>query len=167
MKQVFTYLTVLSFISLCGFVRAQVPTDGLVGYWNFNGNYEDSSGNENHASNTGTTLSFDRFGNEVSSVRFDDFGDYLEIINSASISLDGLTDDYTISLWYNSTDPITSGNASAYVFNKWDGRRETPAPYAMLIFDTDTLKCWIDAVTNISDVSVLGLMMGIGTILLM
>ena len=29
-------------------IDAQIPTEGLVGYWPFSGNANDESGNENH-----------------------------------------------------------------------------------------------------------------------
>ena len=40
-----------------------VPTNGLVGYWPFNGNANDQSGNGNNGTVNGATLTADRFGN--------------------------------------------------------------------------------------------------------
>ncbi len=40
-----------------------VPTNGLVGWWPFNGNANDESGSGNHLVNFGATLTNDRFGN--------------------------------------------------------------------------------------------------------
>ena len=48
-----------------------VPTDGLVGWWPFNGNANDESGNGNHGFNFGANLDVDRFGNSNSSYQFD------------------------------------------------------------------------------------------------
>ena len=39
-----------------------VPTNGLVGYWPFNGNANDESGNGNNGTVNGATLTTDRFG---------------------------------------------------------------------------------------------------------
>ena len=40
-----------------------VPTNGLVGWWPFNGNANDESGNGNNGTVNGATLANDRFGN--------------------------------------------------------------------------------------------------------
>jgi hypothetical protein len=43
---------------------AQIPTNGLVGYWPFNGNANDESGNGNNLPNVGSApFVTDRFGN--------------------------------------------------------------------------------------------------------
>jgi hypothetical protein len=44
-------------------VPSYVPTNGLVGYWPFNGNANDQSGNGNNGTVNGATLTADRFGN--------------------------------------------------------------------------------------------------------
>ena len=41
--------------------NAQYPKNGLVGYWPFNGNANDASGNGNNATVNGATLTNDRF----------------------------------------------------------------------------------------------------------
>ena len=41
---------------------AYVPTDGLVGWWPFNGNANDECGHGNNGTVTGATLTEDRFG---------------------------------------------------------------------------------------------------------
>jgi len=51
-------------------IPSYVPTDGLVGYWPFNGNANDESGNENNGTVNGATLTTDRNGNENSSYSF-------------------------------------------------------------------------------------------------
>jgi hypothetical protein len=51
-------------------VPSYVPTNGLVGYWPFNGNANDESGNGNNGVVNGATLSTDRFGNVNSSFSF-------------------------------------------------------------------------------------------------
>jgi len=44
-------------------VPSYVPSNGLVGYWPFNGNANDQSGNANNGTVNGATLTADRFGN--------------------------------------------------------------------------------------------------------
>lgn len=76
MKQ---YFTVFLFVLLSGFITAQVPTNGLIGYWPFNGNVNDESGNGNNGVVYGSTLTTDRFGNEESAYYFNGLTDYIEI----------------------------------------------------------------------------------------
>ena len=51
-------------------VPSYVPTNGLVGYWPFNGNANDESGNGNNGIVNGATLSSDRYGNAGKSYSF-------------------------------------------------------------------------------------------------
>jgi uncharacterized protein (TIGR02145 family) len=68
MKQSYHFLMIL-FISCfttklySQSVPSYVPTNGLVGWWGFNGNSQDGSGNGNHGTVNGATLTTDRFGN--------------------------------------------------------------------------------------------------------
>ncbi len=68
-------------IMLCALIAckaiAQIPTNGLVGYWSFNGNANDASGNGNNGIVTGATLTNDRFGNPNSAYSFNGTSDYI------------------------------------------------------------------------------------------
>jgi hypothetical protein len=57
-------------------------TQGLVGYWPFCGNALDESGNNNHGTVNGATLTTDRFGNVGSAYGFDGVNDRIEINNN-------------------------------------------------------------------------------------
>ena len=48
-----------------GQVPSYVPTDSLVGWWGFNGNANDESGNENNGTVTDATLTIDQFGIQI------------------------------------------------------------------------------------------------------
>ena len=62
------FLAVISFAQ----VPSYVPSNGLVGWWPFNGNANDESGNGNNGTvNGGVSLTQDRFGNNNSSYSFD------------------------------------------------------------------------------------------------
>jgi uncharacterized protein (TIGR02145 family) len=94
-----TYNILLSFflilISGMGFsqsVPSYVPTNGLVGWWGFNGNAQDGSGNGNHGTVNGATLTTDRFGNQNGAYSFDGIDDYCNL-NSQ------LPNSFSISLW--------------------------------------------------------------------
>jgi hypothetical protein len=101
MKKVF--YTAIAILGFANFTMAQVPsfvpTNGLVGYWPFNGNANDASGNGNNGTIDGASLSIDRFGNNNNAYSFD--GNLNKI--STNISQ---VNSFTISIWYNSNTPI-------------------------------------------------------------
>ena len=60
-------------------IQAQIPTNGLVAYYPFSGNANDSSGKGNNLSNNikNVTYGIDRFGKANSCVNFSGSGEYL------------------------------------------------------------------------------------------
>lgn len=68
----------LIFISFTGICFGQIPTNGLIGYWPFNGNVNDSSGNGNNGNVFGAVLTTDRFGNLNSAYHFDGTDDLIQ-----------------------------------------------------------------------------------------
>ena len=64
-----------------------VPTDGLVGWWPFNGNANDESGNGNNGVTYGPTLAIDRFGSVDHAYDFNGVADYIEVMDDASLDL--------------------------------------------------------------------------------
>ena len=67
-------------------VPSYVPTNGLVGWWPFNGNANDESGNGNNGVPTnGVSLTTDRFGNNNSAYIFDGINDRIEIADAAAL----------------------------------------------------------------------------------
>lgn len=60
-------------------VPSYVPTNGIVGYWPFNGNANDESGNGNNGTVNGATLTTDRFGNVDSAFSFDGINDFIQL----------------------------------------------------------------------------------------
>ena len=72
-------LTLALLVCLSTFASAQipsyVPTNGLVGWWPFNGNANDESGNGNHGTVNGATLAADRNGNAGKAYSFDGVND--------------------------------------------------------------------------------------------
>jgi hypothetical protein len=81
-------------------VPSYVPTDGLVGWWPFNGNANDESGNGNNGNAIGVTLTTDRFGLTNSAYFFNGTSNEIEVTNS----LLNLVSDFTISGWMSSSD---------------------------------------------------------------
>ena len=86
-----------------------LPTNlqnGLVGYWPFNGNANDASGNGNNGTVNGATLTTDRFGNSNGAYSFDGIDSYITQNNTPNI----LTSNYSISIWFNSPVSLCSNN---------------------------------------------------------
>jgi len=94
-----------------------IPTDGLVGYWPFNGNANDESGNNHHGTVIGTTLTFDRFGQSDKAYSFDGTDDYITVTPNSLV--DNAT-EITVSCWLKRDLlddyglPIHTGNQGRY-----------------------------------------------------
>jgi hypothetical protein len=63
-------------------VPSYVPTNGLVGYWPFNGNANDESGNGNNGTVNGATLTTDRFGNANKAYSFNGVNNSISSTNN-------------------------------------------------------------------------------------
>ena len=81
---------------------AQIPANGIIGYYPFNSNSLDLSGNNNNGVVTGATLTTDRFGNANSAYSFSGSND-ITIANSTALT----TETWSLSVWYLTTS--TSG----------------------------------------------------------
>ncbi|MFN5910922.1 MAG: LamG domain-containing protein [Bacteroidota bacterium] len=91
-----------------------VPINGLVGWWPFNGNANDESGNGNNGTVTGATLTTDRFGNSNSSYNFN--------VNNWTWGANG---DF-IYIPYNPSSNFTEFTVSAWVNRASDGASISP-----------------------------------------
>lgn len=87
----FLLLTTISFAQ----IPSYVPSNGLVGWWPFNGNANDESGNGNNGTVNGATLTADRFGVADKAYSFDGVNDLI------STSRNFIT-EFTVSLWFSS-----------------------------------------------------------------
>lgn len=106
MKKIFTLAIVLITIK----INAQIPTSGLLGYYPFNGNANDQSGNSNNGIVTGATLTSDRFGNPNSAYNFPNSIDNIQIptITESNIL------KYSISGWFKKS--ASSSNTEGNIF---------------------------------------------------
>jgi hypothetical protein len=80
---------VLLLFTACGVsgqVPSYVPTNGLVGYWPFNGNANDESGNGNNGTVNGATLTSDRFGISDRAYSFDGVSNVINITGSNTLN---------------------------------------------------------------------------------
>ncbi len=96
-------------------VIQQLPSQGLVAYYPFNGNANDQSGNGNNGTVFGAILTLDRFGNSNSAYSFDG-NDYIKA------DADDLpTAERTTSLWFNASTYIISP-CPFRIWRKWASR---------------------------------------------
>jgi hypothetical protein len=88
-------------------VPSYVPTNGLVGWWPFNGNANDESGNGNNGTvGSGITLTTDRFLNINSAYTFSGNG-FIQLFQDPIIG----NSNFTISVWLKSSDVPIERNA--------------------------------------------------------
>jgi len=73
--------------------------DGLVAHYPFNGNANDESGNNNHGTVNGATLTLDRFENANSAYSFDGKDSHISVADSSSLHF-GIN-SFSFSLWIN------------------------------------------------------------------
>jgi len=99
-KQLLSALFALFSLSVFAQIPTYVPANDLVGWWPFNGNANDESGNGNNGTVNGATLASDRFGNSNQAFNFDGLSNEISITNP----LLNLGVDFTISCWMSSSD---------------------------------------------------------------
>jgi len=104
--------TLLALVCLSNLIVAQIPTSGLTGYWPFNGNAKDSSGNGNNGTVHGATLTTDRFGNCNQAYKFNGVNNYIQVPNSTTVDMNNT--DFTIACWIKTY----AGDTNAAVLNK-------------------------------------------------
>jgi hypothetical protein len=120
MKMKSLLLTIAATIGLTAATMAQsvpsyVPTNGLVGWWPFNGNANDESGNGNNGTVNGASLTSDRFGNISKSYNFNGNTDYISIPNiavqgSAERTLSSWILTYNNQIWFTGEMIISTGS---------------------------------------------------------
>ena len=110
-----------------------IVQNGLVGYYPFNGNANDESGNGNNGTNIGTTLIEDRFGKSNSASNFNGQNQYMTLPNSNVLNFGA--NDFTISYWENRKS-TGSGKAILARDNK------VMTPYLLGIADPDSIRMY-------------------------
>ena len=78
-------------------IPSYVPTNGLVGWWPFNGNANGLSINANNGTVNGASLTADRYGNANKAYSFDGINNYIEAQSNSSLQLSAA---YSIGLWF-------------------------------------------------------------------
>jgi hypothetical protein len=109
-----TRIIIFCIITICLIntsLSAQIPTNGLVAYYPFNGNANDESGNGNNGIVYGATLTTDRCGNPNSAYYFDGISNYISL-NPVNNFI-GLN-NYSVCFWTMPT--IIPTNAGGIIF---------------------------------------------------
>jgi hypothetical protein len=94
----------LAQVTLGQTIPSNVPTNGLVGWWPFNGNANDASGNGNNGTVDGATLIKDRNSNSNSAYRFDGINDFIQCSKTGPL---GQT-NFTISFWLSTSMKVNT-----------------------------------------------------------
>ncbi len=95
-----------------------VPANGLVGWWPFNGNANDESGNGNNGTVNGSESTLDRFGNLNMAYNFDGVDDNIIIPHNQSLNSYPLT----VNVWLKSNGDIDGGILlTKYCCSNWQG----------------------------------------------
>ncbi len=115
-KLVLTLLLGVTTLTAFAQVPSYVPTNGLVGYWPFNGNANDESGNLNHGTVNEATLTTDRNGVANKAYSFDGVNDYIQCIKSGSVG----NPNTSVSFWLK-TNTLSSGHIFSYGGNGSSG----------------------------------------------
>ncbi len=114
MKKLTFIFSITLTLSAFAQVPNYVPTDGLVGWWPFNGNANDESGNNNNGTANGAIMTADRFGIANKAYSFDGVDDFIQIVAQSTIPQQS---DYTLSLWFRS--PTSTFNGPFVSFYSW------------------------------------------------
>jgi hypothetical protein len=116
MKHTITLVFLLLTTITLAQIPSYVPSNGLVGWWPFNGNANDESGNGNNGTVNEATLTTDRFGVTDNAYHLDGIGDNILVSNNF---FDNGWTDWTISVWYflDQLQNPNNGNSSHILFN--------------------------------------------------
>lgn len=98
----------------------------LVAHYPFNGNANDESGNGNHGTPNGATLTTDRFGNPDSAYSFDGSTNYISIPDNPNINVQ-TGESFTISYW----TKHNAQNNGKYMISKYNGSIGVQPSYAL------------------------------------
>ena len=133
-KVLFCILALLFFTNAA---LAQVPsyvsTNGLVGWYSFNGNANDASSFANHGTVNGATLTADRFGVNSRTYNYNGVNSNIDLgINSA---INSITNNFTISIWMK-TDTLVGTIFASYADWSIGGYR-----FNIRLGDTGKVEC--------------------------
>ncbi len=128
-------LSITAAFALAMNAYAQIPTNGLVAYYQFNGNANDLSGNGNNGTVTSATLVADRNGNSNSAYSFNGTTSYIDILNSSSLNNFG-SNAMTVVFWGKILSAPTSGY-NGIIISKQSGSGLTQQGFDVAVNSTN------------------------------
>ena len=128
-----TAVTIFGFatITMAQSIPSYVPTTGLVGWWPFNSNTNDESGNGLNGTGAGSpTLTEDRFGVANKAYSFDGIDDYIAVTRNYQSA-------FSLSIWFNpTTSAVYNPLVDAFDAN-WEVQLKNTSPdYVSFITST-------------------------------
>lgn len=127
-------MVTFTYISVRAQIPAYIPTGGLVAWYPFTGNANDSSGNGNNGTVTGATLTTDRFGHTNSAYNFNGSTSMIQLVMPA-IYAPSSSSFYSTSLWFNK---YSNSTTSKMIWQFMDGTTTNISNYD---FYSDHLLC--------------------------
>lgn len=124
-----TILAIQIFVFSLG-AFAQMPTNGLVAYYPFNSNVNDSTLNNFHGVNYGATLTYDRFGNINSAYHFNGATSYIILNNNVPIIT---SNEFSVSCWAKIDGTSGGLNNQGAIFTQRDDNASLTASSTILI----------------------------------
>ena len=120
--------TILLSLGIAVGLNAQIPTDGLVASYPFNGNANDESGNGLNGTVNEATLTTDRFGNANNAYSFDGISSNIMVSNDDLLNVQS-GKSITISCWVK--HDLSASNVNTYIISKYGGLSSIGAAYAI------------------------------------
>jgi len=138
-KQLLTLLFAITTVISFSQVPSYVPTNGLVGWWPFNGNANDESGNGNNGTVSGATLTVDRNGLANKAYSFDGINDLINVGNPTQLLNNPIS--YSQSVWVYLYDSPVNFNSYPIISKRHD---DLGNDWATAVFRS-TQKIWFFA----------------------
>ena len=113
MKNTLLLISILFSNLLISQTPSYIPSNGLVGYWPFEGNANDVSNNLNSGVVHGATLTSDRFGNVNSAYLYNGINQWIDVANTNSLNP---SNQITISVWVQTS--VVQNNTG--IVGKWN-----------------------------------------------
>jgi hypothetical protein len=129
MKKLTFILSITLTLTAFAQVPSYVPTNGLVGWWPFNGNANDESGNGNNGTVNGATLTTDRLGIVNNAFDFNAFnwswgsgGDYIYIPYNTAFN----STNITVSVWFTKSANYITNQSLPSIIKRFEGGYNNP-----------------------------------------
>ena len=143
-KSLLAFLIAAAPFCLFAQLPTYLPTEGLIGWWPFNGNANDESGNGNDGVVNGATMTSDRNGNTNSAYSFDGVNDFISATRNYLFN-----DEISISCWFKENGT----NEQVQIIGCWDNPLSGPENRLITLYlNSDITKG--DIVTTINQINV-------------